>query len=505
MTSRRRDKETVEFGDFQTPGELAEGICRLVSRLGAEPASILEPTCGTGSILVAALRQFGGARHAIGLDINPRYVREAGACCRRGGYGDRTRLICADFFRTDWQAVLRSLPDPLLVVGNPPWVTNADLATLGSLNLPPKSNFQKRKGLDARMGKSNFDISEWMLIQTVEWLGRRNALMAMLCKTSVARKVLLNAWRSGLSPGKPQMYVIDAGPYFGAAVDACLFVCTFGSATPDFSCAVYDSLEAGESDRTIGYRDGQLVADLATYERLAHLGGESRGLWRSGIKHDCARVMELEKEGARYRNGLGELVDLEDDYLFPMLKSSDVARGAVTRPRRWMIVTQSRIGEDTSAIGERAAKTWEYLCAHAELLDRRASSMHSGRARFSIFGVGPYSFAPWKVAVSGFHSRAKFAVVGNAKGRPYVLDDTCYLLPCSSRSEARYLASLLNSQTAVDFFSALTFCDAKRPVTADLLGRLDLLALARETGTESTMLKYLARREEQLRLDAPES
>ena len=38
-------------------------------------------------------------------------------------------------------------------------------SALASPNLPSKSNFQNRKGLDAVTGKANFDISEWMLIQ----------------------------------------------------------------------------------------------------------------------------------------------------------------------------------------------------------------------------------------------------------------------------------------------------------------------------------------------------
>ena len=36
------------------------------------------------------------------------------------------------------------------------------------------------------------------------------------------------------------------------------------------------------------------------------------------------------------------------------------------------------------------------------------------------------------------------------------------------------------------------FWDAKRPITVELLDRLDLLALARELGTEATMSQYLS-------------
>jgi S-formylglutathione hydrolase FrmB len=56
--------------------------------------------------------------------------------------------------------------------------------------------------------------------------------------------------------------------------------------------------------------------------------------------------------------------------------------------------------------------------------------------------VGPYTFAPWKVAVSGLHRPPDFDVVGPLGGRPVILDDTCYLLPCRSAGEAALLCAL---------------------------------------------------------------
>ena len=72
----------------------------------------------------------------------------------------------------------------------------------------------------------------------------------------------------------------------------------------------------------------------------------------------------------------------------------------------------------------------------------------------------------------------KFVAVGPLDGRPVVCDDTCYFLPCDSAAEARALATRLNGPLARDFFSAFVFPDAKRPLTAEILGSLDLAALA---------------------------
>jgi hypothetical protein len=84
---------------------------------------------------------------------------------------------------------------PWLILGNPPWVTNADLGAIESNNLPNKSNFQGRSGIEAITGKSNFDISECMLLRYLDWLEGTEGAIAVLCKTAIARKILLHTWR----------------------------------------------------------------------------------------------------------------------------------------------------------------------------------------------------------------------------------------------------------------------------------------------------------------------
>jgi hypothetical protein len=484
MHTKSPTKRKLEFGDFQTPPALARQVCALLSAEGLTPASIIEPTCGLGNFLLSALHQFPSVNKAVGLEINASYVNALKQTLLGQPYASKAVILHEDFFDADWPSILGGLQQPLLVVGNPPWVTNAALGVLNSSNLPDKGNFQNHPGLDAITGKSNFDISEWMLIQTLNWLEGREGTLAMLCKTAVARKVLWHAWKNKMHLGRSHMYPIDAQQHFGASVEACLLVCQFSPSAQDYTCLVHSRFAHGDSGRLIGYVDDLLIADLDRYQRWGHLKGQNVYRWRSGIKHDCAKVMELQRKGAICRNGLGELVDIEDDYLYPMLKSSEIANGCGGNPTRWMLVTQRSVGSTTLTIREAAPKTWRYLEGHAELLDQRASSIYKGRPRFSIFGVGEYSFALWKVAISGFYKRLDFKVIGPFMGKPVVLDDTSYFLSCESREEAEHLASILNSQLARNFFEAFIFWDAKRPITADLLDMLDLTKLSRELGAE---------------------
>ena len=66
----------VEYGDFQTPVELAEKICCKLVELGVNPDVIIEPTCGTGNFIKTSAQSFKSARKIIGIEINPNYINE---------------------------------------------------------------------------------------------------------------------------------------------------------------------------------------------------------------------------------------------------------------------------------------------------------------------------------------------------------------------------------------------------------------------------------------------
>jgi hypothetical protein len=486
----KKSTSVEEYGDFQTPPELAERVCRLLADRGMKPASVLEPTCGIGNFLLTAVEQFPILSAGLGIDVNDGYVAVTKAKLAGRSAAAKVKVIHESFFEVDWPKTLRELAEPTLVVGNPPWVTNSALGALGSSNLPDKSNFQNRTGLEAMTGKSNFDISEWMLMKLLDMLSGRQATLGMLCKTAVARKVLVHAWKNDVALSDAEIHPIDAMASFGAAVDACLLVCTLSPASRNRDCRVYRQLGDDNLVATIGYRDDQLVADVRAYERWKHLGGEEVYKWRSGVKHDCSKVMELSQTGNQLINGFDETVELEDDYIFPMLKSSEITNGQSKEPTRWMLVTQRTVGAETSVIRVVAPKTWEYLKTHGDFLDRRASSIYRNRARFSVFGVGDYTFAPWKVCISGFYKKLQFAIVGPYQGKPVVLDDTSYFVSCQSEQEAYFIAELLNSRPAREFYSAFVFWDAKRPITIDMLRRLDLSAVARELGAEDAWERF---------------
>ncbi len=481
------------FGDFQTPLNLAREVCALVAQSGFDPASILEPTCGIGAFLQAALETFPHVRRILGLEINPHYVSKAQEVCLSIASQTRVEIHQADFFLTDWPAIMATLPEPILVIGNPPWVTNSALSALGSANTPVKANLDNLRGIDALTGKSNFDISEWMLRKNLEWLDGKHGMLAVLCKTAVARKVLAYAWQHRMRIASASLYRFDSRAHFGVAVDACLLLIHSHPAGNSQQCAVFSTLQARYPASVFGWQDGVMVADLSLYQKWRSLFGTGLKGWRSGIKHDSSQLFELRIEHGKLINGLGEVVDLEPDVLFPLLKSSDLA--AHRQPRLWMVVPQRTMSDDPIRLQIDAPKTWHYLNKHAHLLAKRKSSIYKNRPRFAIFGVGSYSFAPWKIAISGLYKKLEFVKVPPYQGRPVVFDDTCYFFPCESEAECDLLYELVMSDPAQEFWSALIFWDAKRPITAQSLNSLNLLALAQILGKTNDTARALAERQ----------
>ncbi|MHA2243938.1 MAG: hypothetical protein ACXADY_03135 [Candidatus Hodarchaeales archaeon] len=478
---KRKNQITIEFGDFQTPNELANKIVIHLKQLGISPTAIIEPTCGIGSFILASLKTYPEAE-IYGFDINSRYLNTLLEELALDNVSTTVELQQADFFKINWPKRIEKLSKPVLILGNPPWVTSSEIGVLGGTNIPEKSNIYGYQGLDTKTGKSNFDISEWMIIELLKALDGYLGTLAMLCKVSVARKILMYAQRENITIYSSRIHLIDAKEYFGASVEACLFICNLKPHSNNYKSQIYQNFDSNSLIQEIGYIDGKIIANIPIYRKWEHLQGINTHIWRSGIKHDCAKIMELKKKGSHFLNGFGELVSIENEYLYPMLKSSDLANNRITDIKRWMIVTQKFIGEETSSIRDNAPLTWDYLEKYLENFNNRASSIYNNRPKYAIFGVGNYSFFPWKIAISGFYKKLNFKIIGPFLNKPVVFDDTCYLISSESYEQAVVLHFLLNHPIAQDFYNSLIFWDSKRPITKRILQQLDLNKLSQEIG-----------------------
>ncbi|MDR1041300.1 MAG: hypothetical protein LBR80_14275 [Deltaproteobacteria bacterium] len=471
------------YGDFQTPPRFAEAVCGKLKELyGLAPKVIVEPTCGEGNLIAAAMSAFPEARRAFGIEIDGRHLEKAGRLLRSVETPCELRLFNSDVFSFDFGNVTAALSpeDGILIVGNPPWVTNSELSSLGSRNLPPKNNLKGWKGLDAITGKGNFDISEAIALRLLAAFSGLGATLAMLVKASVARNLVRDADRLGLEFRSADLHVFDAREVFGASCEAGLLVIREG-VPGDGSCSVRD-FGTGAALRRFGWRRGAFFSDLDAPGSEAD--GECPFAWRQGVKHDCVAVMELTpcRDGG-FVNGLGEMARLPvGGSVFPLLKGSELRTPVAGVPRRHVVVTQRRIGEDTARLKAEDPEVWSYLTRHRERLGLRRSAVYRGSPEFSVFGVGPYAFARYKVGISGFHKEPRFSLAAGAP--PVMLDDTCYYLSFEEPGDAAATLALLNSRLCAELLGSVAFPDSKRPFTKGVLKRIDLGKLASALGRD---------------------
>ena len=455
-----------EFGDYQTPAAFAERFCRfLKEHRHVAPSAVVEPTCGVGNILKSSL--MFQANEYYGIEINPEYCRQ----CRDSVSDERVKIIHADFFSFSIRPLI-SDKSRVLVIGNPPWVTNSTLSALDSDNLPRKANFKGLKGLDAMTGASNFDICEYMILRLIYEFRDTNAVIAMLCKTSVSRNIFQELKRNGVAFSSCEMIEFSAFKVFGVHADACILLIQLSDqADSSDICNVYDMDDPETTKTQLVYSDGKLCCK--SYAGADNFDGQCCFEWRQGIKHDCSKVMELSVQNGMLQNGQKQTVQIEDSIVFPLIKSSMFKAPVIHSFSKYVIVTQRKAREKTEHLEKTAPKTWAYLNDNIKQFESRKSSIYRDAPPFSMFGVGDYSYSQYKVGVSGFYKRPLFSVLYSDDNKPVMTDDTSYFICFDSYDMAYVAMLLLNSRQVQKFLTGIAFLDAKRPYTKKVLERID--------------------------------
>lgn len=462
-----------ELGDFQTPIVLADLLINILKTKKLSPKVIIEPTCGAGSILIASHHAFNPQK-SLGIEIQKSYADKLVQSLTV----DNISILNKDFF-----ASLSNIKEfiseneKVLFVGNPPWITNSELSSLGSNNLPDKNNFDNIRGIEAITGKSNFDISEYIIKLLIDNFSDKQSVFAFLCKISVAKKIMNRLWKNNFQYKSAEIYPIDSKKYFSAAVDACLFYFDCSEKKGNSELVIFDSIENPVKKYTSGFYRNVYFEDLSKKSSV-EIYGKSQFVWRNGIKHDCSKVMELTVTNKCLKNGYNETVDIESDLVFPYLKSSDLVKNSFVERKR-ILVTQKFINEPIDYIQIKYPKTWTYLQEHTDDFKKRKSIIYRNKCRYSIFSVGDYTFKPYKVAISGLYKSLNFRLISPYEEKTVLLDDTCNFISFDSKEKAEFILELLQSKTALQYLNARISWEAKRPIKTEVLNSIDFEKLAK--------------------------
>jgi hypothetical protein len=481
-----QEPDRAEYGDFQTNSDLANKVAMHLASKGISPEIVIEPTCGKGNFIIASLCNFKNIKNVFGVEIYKPYVWESKFnivdffLANPKANKPEISIVHCNVFDFDFKEIAKNHSNKnILVIGNPPWVTNSKLGSLNSKNLPKKTNFKNHSGLDAMTGKSNFDIAEFIALAMIETFQNIKGNLLLLVKNAVIKNIVFDQKKNRYKISSIEKHCIDSKYEFNVSVEAALFYCQLNS-PPTFDCEEFDFYNNPISRLKFGWLNDKFVSNIDTYIHTKEIDGECAFIWRQGVKHDCSMIMELDKVNGHYVNGLNEEIKLEDGLVYGILKSSDLKNTVINQTRKFTIVTQKKVGQETKYIKTEYPKTYQYLEQHQASFGARKSSIYNNKPLFSIFGIGNYSFKPFKVAISGLYKTFHFTLILPQDNKPVMLDDTCYLIGFEKIEFAIYSLILLNSDTTVRFLQSVTFPDAKRTFTKDVLMRIDLLELAKQ-------------------------
>ncbi|MCR4398465.1 MAG: SAM-dependent DNA methyltransferase [Firmicutes bacterium] len=208
--------------------------------------------------------------------------------------------------------------------------------------------------------------------------------------------------------------------------------------------------------KVIGKSDYQ--AHAGTYT-----GGVNAVYWVSAVfsRPDGLVVVRNMTEGAKIK--VDEVIEpIEPDLLYPLLRGRDVRRWRA-EPSSLILMVQDpvlRRGIGEEELRARYPRTYGYLKRFEKTLRQRPAFRRYFTRRdrdsriietgpfYSMFDVGRYTFAEWKVVWPNIASSLEAAVVGKERGRVVIPQHIVTLVACETAEEANYVCALINSLPA---------------------------------------------------------
>lgn len=506
----------LAFGEYYTP----RGIADLAVETAGAASSYLDPGCGSGVFLSACLDRVRedcsdcdpaavvehAAESVVGFDTNPVAVltSKVSYLLALGDALHAVDQVELPVFCTDALGLARTEPlsyrgrpfEPTVdaLVGNPPWLTwdRLDEGIKGALRERDveRLGLLPHGGAASRLGHSNDDLSVPFVWICLDRYLADDGVASVVLKRDLLTGPAGAVFR-GLSVGERSLAVErihDFAPLapFGGQVgaDAALYTLR-ADADPSFPVettrwhadgeANFESLAAMRATLS------RTTADLAPLEpedrRSAWLPtdddraaiGECVHEIRHGVKDDAEAVFDIDRD---------HLDDLEHDRVYPYLKSRHIVKyGLFGHDLRLVPVDKAGEG-DESALLEQCPATYEYLDGHREQLADRGSSWLDGGPFYNVFGVGEYTWAPYKLVWCRLGFKPHFAVVSTVEdptlGEKLVVPgDHCMFVGFDEERAAHALCALLNSSVYQRTLRELAG-DGKASLSKSVVSELEL-------------------------------
>jgi DNA polymerase III epsilon subunit family exonuclease len=421
--------------------------------------------------------------------------------------------------RAIWARIMLNSSAPLFIgkfdyiVGNPPWIKWEFLdegykQRLETLYLDIYELFS-HSGMEASLGYAHDDISVVFMFVVMDKYLKDDGLLSFVVKqtlyksqaSSELRKFKIEKNGDSDSPLKVEQVLdlLEVDP-FESSSETSVLVLRKGEQNeypvdyqvwherPEDSVKEDDELDVVLS-KTIREdkiavpdpdEDDELAPWIVTTEEdtIPSLGdGSNFYQARHGIVNDLVNAFFIEVEektsdgylkfnnNPEYTHGNSKDVTpnqvekIEPQYVYPMVKSRHV--------NKWnqdgyynVIIPQKKAGIDNKD-ELRGTKLYEYLQEMEEDLNTRSSSWVNSDDKpfYSIFGIGEYTFTPYRVIWTAMGYSPEFCVVSDVDDgllgqKPILPDNPIGYVPAQSEEEANYICGILNSKPVFDYFDA---------------------------------------------------
>ncbi|MEF8900236.1 MAG: N-6 DNA methylase [Halovenus sp.] len=486
----------LALGEYYTPRGVAELAVADLPADRLDSASFLDPGCGSGVFLAVCIgrkiESLSGRLSpaelvdaitdtVLGIDLNPVAVKSAKLSylvsllplLDRGAV-DRLELpvFLTDALRLTrqdditFEGEVRDLTVDHLV-GNPPWLT------WGTLPEPVKDAWREtyidqldlfpHDGFTSRLGHGNDDISVlFVWVCTSHYLAEGGTASFVL-KRDILRGPAGKLLRTQSVGGRPLAvrHVHDFSDLrpFGPDAGADAAIYTFSADTDPTFPIPLDSWTEGESEpdfSSTGHIRETLVRDTGgvvpvdaddpssawvreAAERAAL--GECAHEIRHGLKDDAKDVFGIER---------GQLATLESDHVYPYIASRHVVKYGLFGYDLHLVPLRKANEDNEAELRRTCPDTYEYLAANREALEDRSSTWLEDGPFYNVFGLGEYTWSPYKVVWCRLGFKPDFAVVSTVDdaefGEKQVVPGDHYMfIPTGNKTEAHFLCGLLNS------------------------------------------------------------
>jgi hypothetical protein len=478
----------LALGEYYTPRGIAGLAVDSLAIEDMAAASMLDPGCGSGVFLTVCIERKLAAmadrppaqtvdaitKSVFGVDLNPVAVKTSKLSYLLAlvpVLGAETvetvelPVRCADALGLSQTSSLWSQLRVEYLVGNPPWITWDRLGDQLKNRLRERYveelGLLPHEGASARLGHSNDDIAipfVWICIHRyLRDSGEASVVMKRDLLTGPAGAVLRRlrvgdrplAARhvhdfTGLRPFGEQVgadaaiYTLraDTEPSFPVETTA------WSGGSADFSTRASIEASLRQTATTLSPLDPEDRTSSwvrADAERGA-LGSTAHEI-RHGVKDDAEAVFGIER---------AQLDQLDAEFVYPYLKSRHVVKYGLFGHEIRLVPIKTANEDNEAAMREQYPATYQYLSDHRGQLTARSSSWLDDGTFYNIFGVGEYTWSPYKVVWCRLGFKPHFAVVSTVEDRDLgaktvVPGDHCMFISTDSEQEAHALCALLNS------------------------------------------------------------